>query len=79
VGTHRALACKSLPKKPDAKSAANMKAATRSYLQQVMKFDPERMRLNAQGLVFHGCLRAIAGFPNIKPFICRGCARRQPI
>jgi hypothetical protein len=53
VGTQMALTREALQKKPDAKIAANMKAAARAYLQQVMKLDPDRMRLTDQGLTFN--------------------------
>jgi hypothetical protein len=40
-----------LQKSPDARIAANMKAAARGYLQQALKLDPDRMRLTDRGLV----------------------------
>jgi hypothetical protein len=51
LGTYMALTRDALSKSPDPKLSADMKAAARNYLQQLLKLDPERMQITAQGLV----------------------------
>jgi hypothetical protein len=51
LGTYMLQTREALQKSPDAKIAANMKAAARAYLQQVLKLDPDRMHLTDKGLV----------------------------
>jgi hypothetical protein len=51
LGTYMLLTREALQKAPDARIAANMKAAARGYLQQALQLDAQRMRLTDQGLV----------------------------
>jgi hypothetical protein len=51
LGTWMLATREALQKQPDARVAANMKAAARGYLQQALGLDAERMRLTDQGLV----------------------------
>jgi len=51
LGTYMLMTREGLQKSPDAKIAANMKAAARGYLQQALKLDPDHMHLTDRGLV----------------------------
>jgi hypothetical protein len=51
LGTFMLMTREGLQKRPDAKTAANMKLAARGYLQQALKLDPDHIRLTDRGLV----------------------------
>jgi hypothetical protein len=51
LGTYMLMTREALQKSPDAKIAANMKVAARSYLQQALKLDADHIRLTDRGLV----------------------------
>jgi hypothetical protein len=50
LGTYMALTREALQKSPDPKLKVSMQRAARTYLEQFLKIDPDRMRIGPQGL-----------------------------
>ena len=53
LGTYMALTREGLQQRPDPRLHASMKLAAKGYLQQFLQVDPERVRIDAEGLTVH--------------------------